>query len=263
MTLNGFGFINGAMVNVGPVAVPATFVSSTQLTVNIPSTAIQVGGIIPISVKNPNPTLASSETLPLLLSNLPPVLNGLDTVNLTWDPSRPNDPPYTAQIVLHGSNFSTASIIEVGLPCPGASGFGPIGASLISTQEMVATVSIDCTGTYLIRVRTIQPAGGVSQVLSFQVTPYVQPTVPTITSLSPNALPAGSAGFTMTITGTNFVAGAFVNFGTSILVPSSLTSNSIVVFVPSFLIQGSGIVPVSVTNPNPTGTSNRLLFLLN
>jgi len=262
ITVNGFGFKQGASVLVGTFGVvPTTFVSSTQLIGALPQAAIQLGGVVPISVKNPDPTLGASEALPLFLSNLPPVLTTLETVPLTYDTTRSTE-TYPATVVMRGQNFSPSSVVELGTPCGSSSGFGAGSASYVSTQELVATVTIACTGTYLMRVRTPQPAGGVSQVLSFTVTAYAQPTPPSITGLSQSSVPAGSGSFTLFISGANFAGAAYVNFGTSILVPSSTTSSGVVVVVPAFLLQNRGVVPVSITNPNPTGTSNRVLFTI-
>jgi hypothetical protein len=129
---------------------------------------------------------------------------------------------------------------------------------------MVVVAPIKCTGTYRIYVSSNQaePGGGVSDILSFTVTDPPVGAVPMLASLFPTSVPRG-VGFTMRITGTNFLGGALVNFGTAILVPSAVTSTTVVVTVPAYLVQESGIIPVSVTNPGLGGTSTRLLFIVN
>ena len=75
---------------------------------------------------------------------------------------------------------------------------------------------------------------------------------PTVTLLSPNAGPP-AGGTSVTVTGTNFVAGATVKFGavsgTSVVV---LSATSLTVVTPA---QSPGGVTVTVTNPDGTSTS--------
>ncbi len=67
------------------------------------------------------------------------------------------------------------------------------------------------------------------------------------------------------IGGSNFAAGALVNFGTAILTPNAadITPNQILVSVPAYYVQEKGLVPVTVTNPGTGGTSARVLFVVN
>ena len=66
------------------------------------------------------------------------------------------------------------------------------------------------------------------------------------------------------MTGTGFVAGATVNFGTSpAITPSSITSTQIVATIPAADIAAAGSVNVTVTNPAGGGTSNAQSFTIN
>ena len=66
------------------------------------------------------------------------------------------------------------------------------------------------------------------------------------------------------MTGTGFVAGATVNFGTSpAITPSSVTSTQIVATIPAADIATAGTVNVTVTNPAGGGTSNAQTFTIN
>jgi hypothetical protein len=54
-----------------------------------------------------------------------------------------------------------------------------------------------------------------------------------------------------------------VSFGSAVLFPSAVSSTQITVTVPGYLITVPGSVPVTVTNPGPSGGSNRVLFSVN
>ena len=80
---------------------------------------------------------------------------------------------------------------------------------------------------------------------------------PTITSVSPNGIVAGGAAFTLTISGTNFVAASMVNFGGSAPATTFVNSTQLTAAIPAASVTSTGTLAVTVTNPAPGGgTSN-------
>lgn len=73
-----------------------------------------------------------------------------------------------------------------------------------------------------------------------------QAPAPTISNVNPNRGPA-NGGTEVTLTGTNFVSGATVNFGGTRVTPRSVSPTSVVAVTPS---NSSGAVNVTVTNPD-------------
>jgi hypothetical protein len=71
-------------------------------------------------------------------------------------------------------------------------------------------------------------------------------------------VPAGGEGFTLIVNGANFKSGAVVRFNTAELAATVVSDRQIRAEVPASLIRTAGKVPVSVTNPDTGGTSNRL-----
>src|SRR5579862_8558833 len=76
---------------------------------------------------------------------------------------------------------------------------------------------------------------------------------PTITSVSPNASLAGGAAFTLTISGTNFVAGSMVTFGGSAPATTFVNSTQLTAAIPAASVVSPGTLAVTVTNPAPGG----------
>jgi len=276
LTVTGFGFKEGAVIKVGSFEIPTKFIRATMLTGDIPQKALTVGGAFPVVVVNPAPSVGTSESLPFLLINLPPVLNSIDPGVLFFDSTRPAE-NFTAPVIMRGSNFGPNSVFELHPPCtpPAApsdgttgtpttpttpSGPSPASATLVNSHEAILLAPIACAGQYEVRVRTPQPGGGISQVFTFQVAEFSPAVSPTLLSLSPSSVPARSASFTLTINGSNFQTGAVVSFGSAVLFPTRVTSGSIQVTVPSYLIATPDVIPVVVTNPSSGGSSNRLLF---
>jgi YVTN family beta-propeller protein len=82
---------------------------------------------------------------------------------------------------------------------------------------------------------------------------------PTITTISPNSSVAGSAAFTLTINGTNFIAGSMVNFGGSAPATTFVNSTQLTAAIPAASIASTGTPAVTVTNPAPGGGTSKAI----
>jgi hypothetical protein len=85
------------------------------------------------------------------------------------------------------------------------------------------------------------------------VTEVINNPAPTLTGLSPSSLPEGSAAFTLTLTGSNFVPGATVQWNGSSLTVTNASPTQIQASVPASLLSQEGSALVTVTNPSPGG----------
>jgi len=87
---------------------------------------------------------------------------------------------------------------------------------------------------------------------------------PTITTLSPSSATAGSNGFTLTLTGTNFVAASQVSFNGGLKPTTFVSATQITATISAADIANAGLLPVTVTNPAPGGgTSSAAQFTVN
>jgi hypothetical protein len=87
-------------------------------------------------------------------------------------------------------------------------------------------------------------------------TPY-----PAIFSLSPSSALVGGAGFTLTINGANFAAGATAKWGTTALTTTFVSAHQLTAAVPAALISSTGTASVTVTTA--LGTSPPATFTIN
>lgn len=86
---------------------------------------------------------------------------------------------------------------------------------------------------------------------------------PAITAINPTIAVAGSAGFTLTVTGKDFLTGAVVYWGTKPLPTAFTSSTSLSAAVSAAELATQGTVNVSVVNPAPnSATSNGLPFTI-
>jgi uncharacterized protein (TIGR03437 family) len=72
---------------------------------------------------------------------------------------------------------------------------------------------------------------------------------PTIASLNPSSATAGTAGFTLTISGTGFLPGATVQMGGSVLATTFVDATQLTALVPAGVIGSPGNPLVEVVNP--------------
>jgi len=126
----------------------------------------------------------------------------------------------------------------------------------VVTDQLNATITacdIQSPGTAQISVTNPAPGGGTSSSINFPINP-ANNGQPTITQLSPTDVAAAGPGFSLTVTGTNFLATSQVAFngapratmfnpGTNQLTASILASD----------ILCPGTATVTVTNPAPGG----------
>lgn len=137
----------------------------------------------------------------------------------------------------------------------------------VSTNELDATIPaslIQNPGTVNISVTTPTPGGGTSpsstqQPIVFTINPINSPT-PQITSISPTVVSAASgSGFTLFVTGKNFVSQSTVSINNNNRTTTYINSTSLEASVTAADIANPGSLEIAVTNPPPGGgTSNAL-----
>ena len=107
------------------------------------------------------------------------------------------------------------------------------------------------------------PWGGSYSGMTMQsvsiVNPRISVSAPTITSLSPTSAAAGGAAFTLTVNGTNFVAGSVVRWNGANRTTTYVSGTRLTAGITAADIATAGSFPVTVVNPGG-GTSNAVPF---
>ncbi len=193
---------------------------------------------------------------------------GAGTGNPTWQPLTPNPAPQVTSISPAGANAGAATLT---LTVNGA-GFVPSsrvrwGSTLLTTTfssatRLTATVpaSLMATGgTFPISVSTPAPGGGTSGSVNF----VVRNPVPRLTSLAPAAVKAGSAQFTLTVTGSGFVRTSRVRWNGANLTTTFVSGTQLRATVTATRVAAVGTAAVTVANPTPGGgISGTLTFTI-
>ena len=120
-----------------------------------------------------------------------------------------------------------------------------IDANTLSVAVSAADVAVG--GVASVVARSAGAGNFVSNPASFTV---LNPT-PVLTSLSPNAKPAGEPSFTLTVNGTNFLNGAIVMWNGTPLATTFVSGSQLQAQVPANLIAIGQLAGISVHNPAP------------
>ena len=104
--------------------------------------------------------------------------------------------------------------------------------------------------------------GSEAFVAKIETPPATNP-LPALNSLSPAGVTAGGPGFTLTVTGSNFIPASVARWNGSDRATTLLSPNQLRAFIPSTDIAAGAVVDVTVFNPPPRGgTSNVLTFAI-
>jgi len=230
LTIYGTNFLPGAGATIARwnnVALATTYVNCGQLTAIVPDSLTGGPAIGYISVVT---TGGSSAYVVFTVNPAQPVITGLSP---DYVPAGIGD----FSLYIFGANLSTTATVKLGTTTVSSS---PLGSGVLVAwvpANLVASV-----GTIDVTVTT---SGGTSAPMSLGIN---QPR-PTITSLSPPSVAAGSNDFTLTINGVNFAKTAQAMVGTTPLHVTYISNTQLTVVVPSWLIASAGQTGVVVYVP--------------
>jgi hypothetical protein len=251
MTINGANFTPASTASWAATPLATVYVSPAQLAVTIPSNLVATAGTARITVSTAagaasvtvtttggaSPEVALAVTAPPTISSLSPASATAGGAAFT--------------LTVNGANF---------LPGAGATAVrwdgGELTTTYISSTQVTAAVPARLIGSASTVNISIVTLGGTSASLPFTI----NPATPTITSLTPSSVAAGSGAFLLTIRCTYFTSTPTVNFGTTQLIATNGPSGGIQVEVPASLLLTPGKIGVTVTSAE--GTSAPATFTI-
>ncbi|HMD69819.1 MAG TPA: IPT/TIG domain-containing protein [Bryobacteraceae bacterium] len=243
VTLAGSNFVTGATVavsNPGVTAGSVTIVSATQITATLTIAANAALGAANVTVTTSGGT---SGTAVFTVNPPAPVLTSVSPASGVQGTSVP--------VTLAGSNFVSGATVSAT-----NSGVTVGGVTVVSAAQITATLTIAANAALGAAKVTVTTSGGTSGTAAFTV----NPPAPVLTSVSPASAGQGAKPW-LTLTGTNFAAGAIVavsGTGTSV---SAVIVTSATQITALFTIDPSAVPGArNVTVTTSAGTSNALPF---
>jgi C1A family cysteine protease/alpha-D-ribose 1-methylphosphonate 5-triphosphate synthase subunit PhnH len=243
MTVDGSNFVATSKVYWKGAQRTTRYVSATRLSADVLSTDVQSADTASVTVTNPAPGGGTSGTATFTVTT---ANNPVPTLNVI-SPSSATAGGAGFTLTATGTNFVAGSKIRWN------------GADRTTTYVSPTTLTasivqadIGTAGTASVTVFNPTPGGGTSGALTFTINPAGNP-VPTLSTISPSSKTAGDPGFTLTVTGTNFIAGSKVRWNGNDRTTTYVSATQLTASIPSTDIQTAGSVPVTVFNPAPGG----------
>jgi Divergent InlB B-repeat domain/Cep192 domain 4 len=264
LTVNGSGFVAASVVRWNGANRTTTFVSATQLRAAITATDLATVRIVPVGVFTPAPGGGTSGTLSFVVA-APSAI-----------PSAPNNPSVSLQTSdANGVTFSiTWGAVAGAASYPYVAAFTDGSAA---QQGAPTTASLQLRMPYhtsgaassgFICIRSANAGGQQSadqscNVLSVPARPVVSTPppvpVPSASSLSPASAVAGSAGFTLTVNGSGFVASSVVRWNGAARTTTVVSATQLRANIAASDLVTSGQAAVSVFTPAPGGGTSAAL----
>ena len=244
LTLDGANFNANTKVLFAGTTLTPNYIAPAQLRVTIRASVVNTAGIVDVAVTG----TTTSKTLPFTIKNPLPIISALSQQNTLL-----NSASLSLDIV--GSNFVSTSTVKLG-----DNSLTPTSVTPTQVTVTVPDILLTIAQELPITVVNPSPGGGASSALTFAV---LNP-VPVVSALSLENALVDSPDFTLTLTGTGFIAGMTVSFGSTPLVTTVISPTVASVLVPKTALGKSAILDITASNSGPGGgTSNALKFTVN
>jgi hypothetical protein len=236
-------FTSDCRVRLGNQVLPTKFVSATQLTATVDLASVNHGQSYTVTVVPA--TGFTSNSMKFVLDNPVPVMTHASPTTALM-----GDPPFT--LTVKGSHFVSTSSIKLGSTV--------LDTRFVSSTELTAKASFAsymAGGQYGITVTSPIPGGGKSRTLKMAL----EAPVPTVTSLSPNAVTVPTVGFQMTVNGSHFQPNSVVRWNGVPVQTVQLSTTQLLAWCPFGGIQSGETISVDVMTPGPGGGTSSALTL--
>lgn len=247
LTVKGDKFIPASVVRWAGLELQTSFVSDKELRASIPSELLKRAATVQVNVFSPSPGGGISNRLPFQIKpNSEPKLTSID----------PNRLPANSligksfEVTVNGESFvQTSTVLWNGAARP---------TRFVNNQQLVFSITNEDVLVPLaipVVVSNTESGGAVSNAQNFTVTG-----APTIRSINPNAVLAGSSAFTLTIFGSGFSTGNEVIVGGKARRTAYIGFGELQALIEAEDVANAGTISIEVMGaPNgqlPRGVSN-------
>ncbi len=249
LEVDGHGYTAATRLSFGSDELTPSSVTESHISVPVPDTLLTVARVVTVVASNPQPLGGTSNAVEFSVNNPVPTLTQLSVAEA--DALAEADLP----LEVIGTNFVPGAIVNFG-PAQ-LTPASPTGSKLGVTIPVAA---LQTGGSIEVTVTNPGPGGGSSNALFFRL----NNPLPQLNSLSQVSALAGSPAFDLRLDGAKFISSSVVDFGGTLLTPSSVTVNQMVVNVPETAFATGGVVQVKVLSPEPGGgASGTIAFTIN
>lgn len=256
ITVNGSSFINGSVINWNGTALTTTFVNATQLTALVPGNLIATAGTAAVTVFNAAPAGGTSASLVFTINNIStnpvPAISSISPASVTVGAA-------AFTMTVNGNNFITTSVVNY-------SGTA-LTTTFVNSLQLTCLVPaslLTVAGNANVTVINSAPGGGTSNNQVFTISLAGNNPTPSLQTIVPDNVNAGSAAFILTANGSGFINSSVVKWNGTALTTTYINNAQLTAMVPASLVTTAGIVPATVFNTAPGGgTSGVVNFTIN
>lgn len=249
----GSNFAASSVVRWNDTDLDTTFMSSGLLQAAIPAGDVASPGSANVTVFSPEPGGGTSNTKVFNIQNMSnqPPSTGL----LAPDSVAAGTIRDTLTVQVMGSNFVMGSVVRW-------NGSNRL-TTFVSGDRVDATIPASdllSAGSAQVTVFTPAPGGGTSNPQPFSI----NNPPPTLAAIFPSSATAGAPGFTLVVTGSNFVPGSIVRWNASNRPTTFIGNSQLRVEIPASDLAMAGNANVTVFTPAPGGeASDSQTFTIN
>lgn len=237
LTVYGVGFGPDAVVQWNGTALTTTVVSVMEVTAQVVASLITAAGpasIVVVSGGSDSNTATFTVVGPgPAIDRLAPTVKPAGSTGFT--------------LTIYGTNLAADAVVQ----WQGA----PLATSVVNSQEISAAVPANLIASAGSAAITVMSQALTSAPVEFTIadaTPTIGTVTPTV------ALAGGTNGFTLTVDGVNFAAGAVVKWGDTALTTHVDDTEQVTADVPASLVTQAGFVNITVVSGGVT--SNPVTF---
>jgi hypothetical protein len=281
LTINGRDFTSTSTLKWGAAALKTDYKSATQLTTTVPASLIATAITATISV---HPGLGTSSSALFTVDSSPSavagpasaVAGGMTLARAPLPSAIAREASISAPVST--STFTSASTSASALAVADSEKIAVnqqlpavIGPSPDSTATPDSSATIDTSSVLIASgsnpastVPSSHSATNVVNAVSSGSTLAASSSLPTVASLSPSSVAAGTQAFTLTVNGANFISGALatvVRWSNTALTTTYVSSTQVTAAVPASLFTAPGTVNISVVTAG--GASSSVAFTVN
>lgn len=244
LVINGANFLSNDIVIIGGTQRLVNFVSTTQVTTAIFASDVATPGTLTIVMARHDNSLQSPPATLTITSAAAPAI-----VSLSPASAATGDAPFTLAIT--GMNFASGAVVTFdGVPRD--------SQFVSSTSITVPITATDLATEHSISIVVTNPGGVASAPATFSITTPV----PTITSITPNAVVSGDVGFLLKVAGTHFSSHSVINVnGNPRSTDVETSTGNLTTTIDASEIVSPGTLTITVTDSGATSSPVALAIL--
>jgi hypothetical protein len=235
-------------------ALPNTVGSAPPAQVTITVTALQGGSIentATVTGAQIDPDLSNNTWTEITAVNyLLPSITSLDPSSTLF--GGPN-----LTLTVQGTNFADVAVVRWNGTDLATTYQGPTLITAVIPKDLMAIANVGQVAVFNPPNGINATGGGLSNAVSF----FVYNPKPTIVSSTPNQALSDGPGFTLTVTGSNFINGAVVKLNGTPLATTFIDGTRLTALVTPAETANPGVFPVVVENPAPAVAPSNTLTL--